>query len=251
MVVAGSRYIDWLIPGLLGMNIMSTGMWGIGFSIVQARLRKLLKRLAASPMRRSDYLLAQMLARLAFPRARRLPCRWDSARWCWACRFAARWSPLPPSVCSAAFTFTGIGLLAASRPKTIEAISGVLNMTMLPMWVLCGVFFSSSNFPARCPAVHPGAATDGPQRRACARSSSRARRCRKWASELAILGGWAVTTFCARAQTVQVAITVALCLQPAMTDMLGVHRIVEAHAASRGSEVALHRRARASSPIAS
>ena len=64
--VAGSRYIDWFIPGLIGMGIMSNGMWGIGFAIVQARMRKLLKRLVASPMRRSEYLLAQMFARLVF-----------------------------------------------------------------------------------------------------------------------------------------------------------------------------------------
>lgn len=151
VVVAGSRYIDWLIPGLLGMNIMSTGMWGIGFSIVQARLRKLLKRLAASPMRRSDYLLAQMIARLAFlaPEAV-VPLAFGAL---------VLGMPIRRSLVSiaavcviGAFTFTGLGLLAASRPKTLEAISGVLNMTMVPMWVLSGVFFSASNFP---PAFQP------------------------------------------------------------------------------------------------
>jgi ABC-2 type transport system permease protein len=151
VVVAGSRYIDWLIPGLLGMNIMSTGMWGIGFAIVQARLRKLLKRLAASPMRRSDYLLAQMFARLAFlaPEATvtlgfgalvlGMPIRGSIVAIAAVCVLGA-------------FTFTGLGLLAASRPKTLEAISGILNLTMLPMWVLCGVFFSAANFP---PVVQP------------------------------------------------------------------------------------------------
>ena len=64
--VPGSRYIDWLIPGIVGMGIMSTGMWGVGFSIVQARMRKLLKRMVASPMRKREYLLAQLLARLVF-----------------------------------------------------------------------------------------------------------------------------------------------------------------------------------------
>jgi ABC-type multidrug transport system permease subunit len=151
IVVAGSRYIDWLIPGLLGMNIMSTGMWGIGFSIVQARLRKLLKRLAASPMRRSDYLLAQMMARLAFlaPEVA-VPLGFGAL----VLGMPVRGSLLSiATVCViGAFTFTGIGLLAASRPKTLEAISGVLNMTMVPMWVLSGVFFSASNFP---PAFQP------------------------------------------------------------------------------------------------
>lgn len=146
MAIAGSRYIDWLIPGILGMNIMSTGMWGIGFSIVQARIRKLLKRLVASPMRKREYLLAQMLARLVFlapevavPLAfgalvLGMPVRGSLGAIAVVC------------VCGA-FAFTALGLLAASRPRTIEAISGVLNLSMLPMWVLCGVFFSASNFP--------------------------------------------------------------------------------------------------------
>lgn len=151
MVIAGSRYIDWLIPGILGMNIMSTGMWGIGFSIVQARIRKLLKRLVASPMRKREYLLAQMLARLVFlaPEVA-VPLAFGSL---------ALGMPIRGSlgaigaVCVVgAFAFTALGLLAASRPRTIEAISGVLNLSMLPMWVLCGVFFSASNFP---PAIQP------------------------------------------------------------------------------------------------
>ncbi|HEX9164233.1 MAG TPA: ABC transporter permease, partial [Thermoanaerobaculia bacterium] len=62
----GSRYIDFLVPGLLGMNLMGTGMWGMGFTIVNARTKKLLKRLIATPMRKSDYLIAQFLARLVF-----------------------------------------------------------------------------------------------------------------------------------------------------------------------------------------
>jgi ABC-type multidrug transport system permease subunit len=147
VVVAGSRYVDWLLPGIIGMNIMSTGMWAIGFAIVQARLRKLLKRLAASPMRKSHYLLSQMIARLAFlaPEVA-VPLVFGAL---------VLGVPVRGSVVSIAgvavlggVTFTAMGLLAASRLRTIEAISGVLNITMLPMWVLCGVFFSSSNFPA-------------------------------------------------------------------------------------------------------
>jgi ABC-type multidrug transport system permease subunit len=135
-VIAGSRYIDWLIPGILGMNIMSTGMWGMGFSIVQARLRKLLKRLVASPMRKREYLLAQMLARLVFLAPEVVV----------PLAFGALVLGMPVrgslgtigAVCIVgAFCFTALGLLAASRPRTIEAISGILNLTMLPMWVLC------------------------------------------------------------------------------------------------------------------
>jgi ABC-2 type transport system permease protein len=143
----GSRYIDWLLPGLLGMNIMSTGLWGLGFSIVQARTRKLLKRLIASPMRRRDYLLAQLVGRLVFlgvevgallifgRLAFGVPMR------------GSLWLVLSTCLVGAV-AFGGLGLLVASRARTIEAVSGLLNFVMLPMWVLSGVFFSASNFPA-------------------------------------------------------------------------------------------------------
>lgn len=193
VVVAGSRYIDWLIPGLLGMNIMSTGMWGIGFSIVQARLRKLLKRLAASPMRRSDYLLAQMIARLAFlaPEAA-VPLGFGAVVLGMPIR--GSFGSIAAVCVLGGFTFTGIGLLAASRPKTLEAISGVLNLSMVPMWVLSGVFFASSNFP---PVLQPFiqalplTALNDALRAVILEGATLP----QVGSELAILGGWAVTSF--------------------------------------------------------
>jgi ABC-2 type transport system permease protein len=142
----GSRYIDWLVPGLLGMNIMSTGLWGLGFSVVSARTRKLLKRLVASPMRRRDYLLAQLLGRLAFLTLEvgallgfttlifGVPVRGSVALVVATCVVGA-------------LAFGGVGLLLASRARTVEAVSGLLNLVMLPMWLLSGVFFASSNFP--------------------------------------------------------------------------------------------------------
>jgi ABC-type multidrug transport system permease subunit len=193
VAVPGSRYIDWLIPGLLGMNIMSTGMWGIGFAIVQARLRKLLKRLAASPMRRAHYLLAQMLARLVFlaPEAivplafgalvLGMPIRGSIAAITVVCVWGA-------------ITFTGLGLLAGSRPRTLEAISGVLNLAMVPMWVVSGVFFSASNFPAAVqPAVQalPLTALNDALRAVVLEGAT----LRQIASELAIMAGWAVSSF--------------------------------------------------------
>ena len=144
--VAGSRYVDWLIPGLVAMNIMGTSMWGLGFSIVQARMRNLLKRLMASPMKRHHYLLAQVLARLGFLAPEVIvPFAFGAL----ALGMPIRGSVLTiATVCViGAFAFGGVGLLAASRARTIEAISGIMNFSMLPMWILSGVFFSASNFP--------------------------------------------------------------------------------------------------------
>jgi ABC-type multidrug transport system permease subunit len=147
LVIAGSRYVDWLIPGLLGMDIMSTGMWGIGFSIVQARLRKLLKRMIASPMRKRDFLLAQLFARLVFLVGEVTVL---VAFGMLAFGMPVRGSFTAIAVLSllGALAFGGLGLLVASRARTFEAISGLLNLLMLPMWVLSGIFFSSANFPA-------------------------------------------------------------------------------------------------------
>ncbi|HKT80700.1 MAG TPA: ABC transporter permease [Vicinamibacterales bacterium] len=144
--VPGSRYIDWLIPGLLGVSLMSNGMWGIGFSIVQARMRKLLKRMVASPMRKSEFLLAQLLARLLFLAPEiAIPLLFGVV----AFHMPVNGRIVDIAIVSliGALAFGSLGLLLGSRVKTFEAISGLMNLAMLPMWVLSGVFFSSSNFP--------------------------------------------------------------------------------------------------------
>ena len=61
---AGSRYIDFLIPGLLGMNLMGSAIWGMGFTVVDARRKKLLKRLIATPMPKQYFLLSYVLSRI-------------------------------------------------------------------------------------------------------------------------------------------------------------------------------------------
>ena len=151
VAVPGSRYVDWLIPGIVALGIMSNSMWSIGFMNVQMRLRKLLKRLAASPMKKREFLLAQLLARLLFlgPEVA-VPLVFGVL----AFSMPVRGSVL--SIVAVAFlgavAFGSIGLLVGSRVRTIEAVSGLMNLSMVPMWVLSGVFFSSSNFPE---AVQP------------------------------------------------------------------------------------------------
>ncbi|VTR97450.1 ABC transporter permease [Tuwongella immobilis] len=141
----GSRYIDFLIPGLLGMNLMGGGLWGVGFVLVDLRIRKLLKRFLATPMQRRDLLLSLMIARLLFiiPEVGIL------------LGFASLVLGVPLGsllnlavmIVVGAAAFSGIGLLVSSRAKTIETISGLMNLVMLPMWLLSGVFFSSERFP--------------------------------------------------------------------------------------------------------
>jgi len=147
----GGRYIDWVIPGLIGLNLMSTGMWGIGFGIVQARNKKQLKRLVSTPMRKRDYLLAMILARLVFI-VLEVPPIVIFARLAFGVQVRGSILAFSALALLGAMTFSGLGLLAASRARTIEGVSGILNVVMLPMFVLSGVFFSSSRYPA---AIQP------------------------------------------------------------------------------------------------
>lgn len=146
-VPRGSRYIDWVLPGLIGLNIMSTGLWSIGFSIVNARTRKLLKRLVATPMRRSHFLLSHVLSRLVFL-ALEVGLLVAFGAWVLGTPMNGGVVSLGAICLIGALSFGGLGLLVASRAKTIEAVSGWMNVVMLPMWLLSGVFFSSENFPA-------------------------------------------------------------------------------------------------------
>ena len=189
----GSRYIDWLLPGLLGMNVMSTGLWGLGFSIVVARTRKLLKRLVASPMRRRDYLFAQILGRLVFlgPEAGLLL----AFGWlAFGVPQRGSWLLLTATCVLGALSFGGLGLLVASRARTIEAVSGLINIVMLPMWILSGVFFSAANFPAAMqPVIQalPLTALIDALRAIMLEGS----RIGPIAGELALLAGWGAGSF--------------------------------------------------------
>ena len=142
----GSRYIYFLIPGLLGMNLMGSAMWSIGFAIVDARRKKLLKRLVASPMPRAYYLLSFLLSRMAL-----LVIEVAALVGFGALLFhvPVRGSLLELGLLCVlgSLSFCALGLLLASRAKTIEAASGLMNVVMMPMWIASGVFFSSQKFP--------------------------------------------------------------------------------------------------------
>jgi ABC-type multidrug transport system permease subunit len=142
----GGRYIDFLVPGLIGMGLMGGGLWGVGFAIVDLRLRKLLKRFLATPMRRGDFLGGVMISRMLFM----VPEILMMLVFSWVLfgvRIQGNWLLLVGIVLLGAVQFSGIGLLVASRCKTLESASGLMNLVMLPMWTLCGIFFSWEKFP--------------------------------------------------------------------------------------------------------
>ena len=142
----GSRYIDFVVPGLLGMNIMGGGIWGLGFAIVEARRKNLLKRLVSTPMRRAHYLASFLFSRFVFL-ILEVAVLVGSAALFFDVPVRGSLLQLFVVCLLAALAFGGLGLLIASRARTIEGVSGLMNLTMMPMWVLSGVFFSSANFP--------------------------------------------------------------------------------------------------------
>jgi len=142
----GSRYIDFLIPGLIGLNLLGTGLWGVGHALVRMRRGKLLERLQATPMRRSDFLASFILARLAFLVAE-LAALLLFARYVFDVPVRGSLAALLAAAALGALAFTGLGLLVASRIRTEEAVMGVINLVSVPMWILSGVFFSAAYFP--------------------------------------------------------------------------------------------------------
>jgi ABC-type multidrug transport system permease subunit len=143
----GARYIDFVIPGLLGMNLMGSAMWGLGFSIVEARQKKLLKRMVASPMPRWQYLMSFLLSRLVLLIIE-VAVFLGFARVAFGVPFRGSLLQLGLVCLMTSMAFSALGLLVSSRARTTEAVSGLMNLVMLPMWILSGIFFSASRFPA-------------------------------------------------------------------------------------------------------
>ena len=143
----GSRYIDFLIPGLLGMNLMNSGMWGIGFALVDMRQRKLLKRFVGTPMRRGDFLLALASSRLILMIIE-VGLLLAFGVIFFHMRVLGSIAAIALIAGLGSLTFGGVGLLTASRAQKIESVSGLINLVMMPMWIFSGVFFSYERFPA-------------------------------------------------------------------------------------------------------
>jgi len=143
----GGRYIDFLVPGLVGLGLLGGGLWGVGFAIVDMRIRKLLKRYLATPMKRSHFLAAVMVSRLLFTIPEVLLVLLF-AHLLFGVTSQGSYLSVAVLILLGAFQFAGVGLLVASRAQTIETVSGLMNAVMLPMWIGTGLFFSIERFPA-------------------------------------------------------------------------------------------------------
>jgi len=146
-VARGARYVDWLVPGLMGMQLLSGALWGTAWNIVNARQRKLLKRLTATPMRRSHYLLSFRISGLLFVPLQ-VVVLFAFARLTFGVTVHGSSVSVMLLALIGSWSFAGLGLLCASRAQNSETANGLVNLATLPMFVLSGVFFSSGQFPA-------------------------------------------------------------------------------------------------------
>jgi ABC-type multidrug transport system permease subunit len=142
----GSRYIDFLVPGLLGMNLMSSGLWGVGFVIVDMRVRKLIKRMTATPMSRIHFLLSFVLVRALFLLGE-LPLLLSFAYFVFGVPVRGSLWLIVALSSLGSLVFAGLGLLAGCRAQTTQTVAGFINLVSLPMAICSGVFFSSARFP--------------------------------------------------------------------------------------------------------
>lgn len=138
----GARYIDFLIPGLIGLNLLGAGMWGVGFNLVQMRTQHLLRRLLVTPMRRSEFLLGFLFSRLVLMLPESVAI-WGFGALLWGVPFRGSWLAVALLVLVGGMCFCGLGILIAARPKTVEGVGGLMNLVLLPMWLLGGSFFDN------------------------------------------------------------------------------------------------------------
>ncbi len=142
----GGRYVDFLLPGIIGMNLMNGGLWGVGFGLVDMRIKKLLKRILATPLRRSDFIAAQMAMRLILVLVE-IPFLLCVGHWLLGVPIRGAWGAIVLAGAIGSLAFGGIGMLLASRATRIESVMGLMNMISMPMLLCSGVFFSSDRFP--------------------------------------------------------------------------------------------------------
>ncbi len=191
----GSRYVDFLVPGLIGIGIMSNAVWGLGFSIVDSRRRKLIKRMVATPMSRVQYLGSYLVWRLILlPVEVIIPLAFGGLAFGVPVR--GSWIALALVCLIGSLCFSAIGILVGSRARTIEAVSGIMNLAIMPQWIVSGVFFSSQRFPDIAQPVIkalPLTALIDALRAIQLRGAGLA----DVGVELAILGGWLVVAFVA------------------------------------------------------
>jgi ABC-2 type transport system permease protein len=146
LTVTGTRYIDFLVPGLIAMGVMMSSMWGISYGIIEKRSKKLLRRLVATPMRKSFFLIALITVRIAMNFIESFVL-FIFALFAFKMNIQGNISALILMFLAGNIAFAGIAVFVSSHTSNTEVGNGLINFVVFPMMVLSGVFFSYQNFP--------------------------------------------------------------------------------------------------------
>jgi len=146
MTVTGTRYIDFLVPGLISLGVMMSCMWGISYGIIEKRSKKLLRRLVATPMKKSHFLMALITVRITMNFLESVILLLFSLL---VFRISVQGSitALILLYLAGNISFSGIAIFVSSHTSNTEVGNGLINFVVTPMMVLSGIFFSYQNFP--------------------------------------------------------------------------------------------------------
>ena len=142
----GTRYIDFLIPGLIAFGIMNSCVWGIGWNLIETRMKKLLRRMVATPMKKSVFLSSHIATRIVLGGFETL-LLFVFARLYFETEITGSAAAFFAVFLAGIFAFSGIAILIASRTSKTEVANGLVNAVTLPMMILSGIFFNYHNFP--------------------------------------------------------------------------------------------------------
>ena len=146
LTATGTRYIDFLVPGLIAMGVMMSSMWGISYGIIEKRSKKLLRRLVATPMKKSHFLIALITVRIVMNFIESLVL-FLFALIAFKMSIQGSISALILMFLSGNIAFAGIAVFVSSHTSNTEVGNGLINAVVFPMMVLSGIFFSYQNFP--------------------------------------------------------------------------------------------------------
>jgi ABC-2 type transport system permease protein len=146
LTVTGTRYIDFLVPGLITMGVMMSSMWGISYGLIEKRSKKLLRRLVATPMKKSHFLIALITVRITMNLIESLVL-FFFALFAFNMEIQGDISALIILFLAGNIAFAGIAVFVSSHTSNTEVGNGLINFVVMPMMVLSGIFFSYHNFP--------------------------------------------------------------------------------------------------------
>ncbi len=145
--VQGTRYIDFLVPGLLAMGIMSSALWGIGWALIEIRMKKLMRRMAATPLRKTVFLFSHFVTRLIV-NGLEFIALYVFVAWYFGVKIQGNPAALLLVFLAGNMAFAGLAIFTSSRTNNPRVGNGVINALTFPMTLLSGVFFSYHHFPS-------------------------------------------------------------------------------------------------------